>query len=92
MLYDLWNLLSKHHGLDWLAIILTFVSLWRLGARKRDGFLYGAGATIAWAAFNVGVASVAGVLANLIFAAMNARGFAKWKAEKEPPVKPIVPE
>lgn len=86
--HELWSLLAKHHGLDWLAMALTFLSMWRLGDHKKDGFLWGVAATAAWTLFNLGVASVAGVVANIVFMALNLRGFLRWRAAPGDPGPP----
>jgi len=73
------EILFKHYGVDWLAMILMFISLIRLGDHQRDGFVWGLGATIAWAVFNGMVESVAGVIANAIYFLLNLRGWVRWK-------------
>ena len=65
-------------------MVLMLVSLWRLGDHKRDGFLWGLAAAIAWIGFNAIVLSVAGVIANVIFFGLNARGYARWKPRHDP--------
>lgn len=86
---ELWSLLAHNYGLDWLAMALTFVSMWRLGEHKRDGFLWGFAATIVWTAFNATVPSVAGVLANIVFTALNIRGYLRWRGANPAPPPPV---
>ena len=76
------DILFKHYGVDWVAMFLTLIALYRLGNKKRDGFLYGLASNVAWAAFGVLVFSVANVLANVIFLVMNVRGYRKWRNER----------
>lgn len=78
------DVLFRHYGTDWLAIALTGAALYRLGNRKRDGFLYGIASNLAWGVFAVLVFSVAAMLANAIFLVMNVRGWLKWRP---PPVE-----
>lgn len=70
--------LREHYGTDWAAMVFTFLSLWRLGNHKRDGFLWGLLAALSWAVFNLTVQTVPGVTANIVFLGMNARGWWKW--------------
>ncbi len=64
-------------GLDWAAAIFMFISIYRLGEHKRDGFIHAALASVFWIAFNVKVESAAGIVANAIILAMSVRSFMK---------------
>lgn len=64
-------------GLDWAAAIFMFISIYRLGEHKRDGFIHAALASVFWIAFNVKVESAAGIVANAIILAMSVRSFTK---------------
>ncbi|MFG0299798.1 MAG: PnuC protein [Phycisphaerales bacterium JB047] len=73
------DLLFKYYGLDWAAMAFTFLSLYRLGSGKRDGFIYGLLANVCWAAFGIMAESIANPLANAVFLAMNLRGYGRWR-------------
>ncbi|MEL6330644.1 MAG: YgjV family protein [Planctomycetota bacterium] len=73
--------LRNHYGFDWAAMVFTFLSLYRLSEHKRDGFVWGLAAGLAWTAFNITVPSVAGILANVVFIYMNGRGYLKWRKD-----------
>lgn len=64
-------------GLDWAAAIFMFISIYRLGEQKRDGFIHAAIASVFWIAFNLKVESAAGMVANAIILAMSVRSFRK---------------
>ena len=83
------DLILRHYGVDWLAMVLTFVSLVRLGDHKRDGFIWGFLSTVAWAVFNVLVFSVAGVIANIVFFYLNLRGWLRWNRRAEARAKEV---
>lgn len=70
--------LLSYYGVDWLAMALTFVSIYLLGQKNRSGFLYGLGANASWFAFGIMAGSVANPVANVIFAALNIKGYAAW--------------
>jgi hypothetical protein len=72
--------LLRHFGVDWLAICLTAIALYRLGNGRRDGFLFGIASNLAWAVFAVLVLSAAALLANVLFLAMNLRGWMRWRS------------
>lgn len=72
-----------HHGLDWAAAITGLVSVWRLGSKHRDGFIWGVISSFFWAWFNIHVASVAGILFNIFFAVFHIRGLVTWASGRD---------
>jgi hypothetical protein len=72
--------LSQYHGIDWLAMCLTFTAIYLLGSRRRTGFVIMMIGNALWCAIGAWAHSYAMVIANLGFFAMNLRGFAKWSA------------
>ena len=56
----------------------TFVAIWLLGNRSRQGFTTMMCGNVCWVAVGVLTGSVAMVLANIVFFGMNARGWLKW--------------
>ena len=73
------EILLKYHGIDWIAIIMTFLTLYYLGEKRRFGFIFGIVASIAWLIFGVLVDSIANIIANVIFIALNLRGYLNWQ-------------
>ena len=73
------KILLRYYGIDWLAMVLTFLMLYSLGKKKRAGFLYGLGANASWFTFGLMAGSVANSLANAALAALNIRGYRHWK-------------
>lgn len=71
-----------NYGIDWAAAIFMFISIWRLGDHKRDGFIHAALACAFWIAFNVHVHSAAGIVANAIILAMSVRSYIKASRAK----------
>lgn len=82
------------YGLDWAAAIFMFLSIYRLGKDKPDGFLHAALACGFWIAFNVVVESAAGIVANGIILALSVQNFSRaMKGKKEPAgTEPAGPE
>ena len=74
------EILLKYHGVDWIAMVLTFLTLYYLGEKRRSGFVFGILASISWLIFGVLVHSIANIVANVIFIALNLRGYLNWKA------------
>jgi hypothetical protein len=70
-----------HYGVDWLAALLMFMSIWRLGERKRDGFLWSAAAAAAWIAFNVLVQSGPGMAINAVVLGLSLRSWTRWSTK-----------
>lgn len=75
--------LFSYYGLDWAAAVFMFLSMYRLGLHKKDGFVFAALASICWIAFNLIAHSAAGVIANLIIAVMAFRSMSKWHSVAE---------
>ena len=75
------EIIFKYHGIDWVAIIMTFLTLYYLGEKRRFGFIFGIVASIAWLIFGVLVDSIANIVANVIFIALNLRGYLNWKEQ-----------
>jgi len=71
--------LFKYHGIDWIAIIMTFLTLYYLGEKRRCGFIYGILASLSWLTFGVLADSIANIIANVIFIALNLRGYLNWQ-------------
>lgn len=68
----------KHDGIDWIAAVFMFLSMYRLGHHKKDGFAFAVLACIFWIVFNYRVDSAAGVVANIIIAIMALRSLSTW--------------
>ena len=77
---SLYSFFLEHDGIDWAAAVFMFLSMYRLGIHKKDGFIFAALASICWIIFNLRVDSSAGVIANIIIAAMAFRSLSKWNA------------
>ncbi len=68
----------QHHGIDWLALVLTFSAIYLLGNKQRAGFLLMIGGNTCWITLGIRFQSLGMVLANVIFLIMNLRGFLRW--------------
>ena len=75
------EILLKYHGIDWIAMIMTFLALYYLGEKRRFGFIFGILASISWLTFGVLVDSIANIIANVIFIVLNLRGYVNWKEQ-----------
>ena len=70
--------LSQHYFIDLVAVICMFVSIWLLGNQKREGFVFGMIAAVAFIAFNGLVESIPGIVGNLVLLGLNIRGWNRW--------------
>lgn len=68
-------------GIDWLALVLTFLAIWQIGNKNKIGFLIMMAGNSCWIAVGVMTDSLAMILANVIFLLMNARALVKWMKE-----------
>lgn len=71
----------QYYGVDWLAMAFTLVAIYQLGNKQRMGFVLMIIGNAFWIGLGVFTASLALILANSIFAAMNVRGIIKWSHE-----------
>ena len=75
----------NYFGIDWLAMLFTFVAIYLLGNKSRSGFVTMMCGNSCWVAVGVLTNSVAMVIANVVFFAMNLRGWLRWSAENAAP-------
>lgn len=70
----------NYYGLDWLAMVLSLLALWLIGNKNRFGFAAFVLANLTWIVVGVWlIQSVGIVLGNVVFLAMNIRGYLNWK-------------
>ncbi len=76
------DFLLGHDGVDWAAGACMVVMLWRLGLHKRDGFLWSAGAALAWVVFNARLVpmSAPGMIINAVVCIISIRSWFTWTA------------
>ena len=55
--------MSNYHGIDWLAMGLTFTAIYLLGSKRRAGFLVMMGGNLCWCAIGMWAESAAMVIA-----------------------------
>ena len=72
------DLVLRYLGIDWLAMSFTFVAIYLLGNQSRSGFVTMICGNLCWVIVGVLSGSMAMVIANAVFLAMNARGWQKW--------------
>jgi hypothetical protein len=75
------RLVSVYYGIDWIAMVFTFVAIHLLGNKSRKGFTTMMCGNTCWVVVGLLTSSVAMVIANFIFFAMNARGWLKWSED-----------
>jgi hypothetical protein len=71
----------KYYGVDWLAMVFTFVAIFLLGNKSRRGFVLMMTGNACWIVIGALSGSIAMVIANLVFLVMNARAWTKWSPE-----------
>ncbi len=73
------DIVTGYYGVDWLAMTMTFSSLYLLGQKSRIGFVFGILANISWFTFGIMAHSIANSIANVIFVFLNIRGYRRWR-------------
>ena len=74
--------LLKYYGFDWLGMLCGVVGIWRLGNKKRSGFIFNMMAAVAGLVFSILANSVAYIIVNTLIFCLNLRGYVKWKREE----------
>jgi nicotinamide riboside transporter PnuC len=72
----------EYYGIDWLAMVLTVVAIYLLGNKHWAGFALMIGGNLCWIVLGVLSDSIALMIANAVFVAMNLRGIRKWQREE----------
>ena len=70
----------RYFGVDWVAMAFTFVAIYLLGNKSRAGFVTMMCGNACWVVIGVLTGSIAMVIANAVFLAMNARGWYRWSS------------
>ena len=73
------SLALQYYGVDWVAMSFTFVAIHLLGNKSRSGFATMMCGNTCWVVVGILTSSVAMIIANLVFFAMNARGWIRWR-------------
>lgn len=68
----------QYYGIDWLAMVLTFLAIWLIGDKNRKGFYIMMAGNSCWVAVGFLTQSIALVVANLLFMALNVRAIVNW--------------
>lgn len=72
---------TRYYGVDWVAMVLTFVALYFIGNKERKGFVIMMSGNLCWVSLGVFTASIGMILANLVFFGMNTRALVKWSSD-----------
>lgn len=75
----------QYYGIDWLAMLLTFFAIWQIGNQNRIGFVLMMSGNSAWVAVGYLTDSLAMIVANVVFFAMNLRAIIKWSDSSAQP-------
>lgn len=75
--------LTQYYGLDWIAMVTIFLSVYLLGNRRKIGFVFGVVGSVSWLAFNSLVDSWPGIVANAVLIVLHVRGFLEWEKRKK---------
>lgn len=78
--------LDNFYGADWVGMIGNLFGLWYISKQRRFGFVVGSIGCLGWVAFGFLTQSGPSIVSNIIYIAMNIRGWRKWK--EKPPHNP----
>jgi nicotinamide riboside transporter PnuC len=69
-------------GVDWFAMAFTLCAIYLLGDKKRAGFVVMICGNSCWIAVGYLSSSLAMMIANVVFLAMNLRGYLRWSNQE----------
>ena len=72
----------QFYGVDWIAMIFTFVAIWQIGNKNKMGFMLMMLGNTSWIVVGYLTGSLAMIIANIIFLLMNLRAIIKWSVPK----------
>ena len=75
-------MLLQYYGIDWLATLLTFLAIWLIGDQNRSGFYIMNAGNALWIVVGILTHSLALVVANLLFIALNVRAIIRWSRKE----------
>ncbi|MDD1780330.1 PnuC protein [Enterovibrio sp. ZSDZ35] len=73
----------QYYGIDWLAMVLTFLAIWQIGNKNKAGFYLMICGNTSWIGVGYLTDSIAMIIANVIFLLMNIRAIVKWSKPEE---------
>jgi nicotinamide riboside transporter PnuC len=75
--------LLQFYGIDWVASAMAVAMIHNLGNGRRIGFAFGMTANLSWLAFAALSHSLPILLSNLVFLALNIRGWRAWQGKPQ---------
>jgi len=72
----------RYLGIDWLAMLLTFLAIWQIGDKNKIGFMIMICANVSWLAVGYLSTSIAMIIANAVLIVMNVIAIIKWSKDE----------
>ena len=79
---SVWEILLKFYGLDWIGMSMSLYGTYLITKRDRIGFVYCIMGCIAGGAVSYLTNVPSYVVSNMIFFAMNIKGYIDWRTEE----------
>jgi nicotinamide riboside transporter PnuC len=67
--------------LSWIATVVTIVSVWLLGRKKIEGWVFGVLGCLLWAIYGYITRQPALVVVDLILLLVNIEGYLNWRED-----------
>ena len=81
---SIWDILLKFYGLDWIGMSMSFYGTYLITKRDRMGFVYCIMSCISGGTVSYLADVPSYVVCNLIFFAINIKGYWSWRNEAKP--------
>jgi hypothetical protein len=77
------KMITQYYLVDWVGMCCIILTIYKIGEKKRCGFLFGVMGSIAWLIFSVLAQSLASISLNIIMIGLYIRGYVKWGHEEK---------
>ena len=74
--------MNQYFGIDWVATVFTFLAIYMIGNKNRYGFVIMMIGNASWIIIGYLTESIAMMVANGAFIAVNIRALIKWSASE----------
>lgn len=75
------EIITQYYGIDLLATALTFVGIYLIGNKVRNGFIIAGLGNAFWAIMGLITQSVGLVIANVVIIGLYGRGYLNWRQQ-----------
>jgi hypothetical protein len=69
--------------MDWLGMVVSFISMWLLSGKKRQGWIFYVASSLLWTGYGFYIRSIPVIVMDIVLCVMGIRGYLIWKDESK---------